>query len=182
MASINVPSVETDRLRLRPLREDDIPDWERLIFADPDVTRYLPGPDITPRERAERLYRAFTGHWERNGYGIWAMTDRETGDFIGQCGLNRIPDLGETEVDYALGRHAWGRGLATEAASAVVRYAFETAGLPRLIGFVIPENVASRRVLERIGFRFETEMHYWGVDLVRYGLQRDEFVDPGTTA
>jgi ribosomal-protein-alanine N-acetyltransferase len=71
--------------------------------------------------------------------------------------------------------HAWGRGLATEAAQAAVQFAFETAGLTRLIGFVIPENVASRRVLERVGFVYECDMHYWGVDLVRYGLRPEQF-------
>ena len=176
----HVPTIETARLRLRPLVEDDIPDWARLIYADPEVMRYLPGPDVTPQERAERLYRYFTDHWSRHGFGEWAVTDRATGDFLGQAGLNHIADLNETEVDYALAKDAWGQGLATEAAGAVVRYAFEAAGLTRLIGFVIPENVASRRVLERLGFVYECDTHYWGVDLVRYGLSREMFTRRGS--
>lgn len=175
MESGDVPTIETARLRLRPLVEDDIPDWARLIYADPDVTRYLPGPDMTPLERTERLYRYFTGQWPRHGFGEWAVTDRATGNFIGQAGLNHIADLDETELDYALAKDAWGRGLATEAAGAVVRYAFETAGLVRLIGFVIPENIASRRVLERIGFVYECDTHYWCVDLARYGLSLEQY-------
>ena len=162
-------------MRLRPLDKDDIPDWAQLIYADPDVARYLPGPDVTPLERTERLYRHFAGQWPRYGVGEWAVTDRETGELLGQAGLNHIAGLKETELDYALAKHAWGRGLATEAASAVVRFAFETAGLARLIGFVVPENVASRRVLERVGFGYERDMHYWGVDLVRYGLSPEQF-------
>lgn len=173
MASGDIPVIETERLRLRPLNEDDIPEWERLIYADPEVTRYLPGADATPLERTQRTYRHFTDHWPRYGYGEWAVTDRDSGVFLGQAGLNRIADLNETELDYALARHAWGRGLATEAAAAAVRFAFETVGLPRLIGFVMPAHVASRRVLERLGFSYECEMQYWGVDLVRYGLAPD---------
>lgn len=166
----SAPTIETERLRLRELRASDLPDWAQLIYADPEVTRYLPGPDVTPLERAERLFRHFTEQWPLHGVGGWAITDRETGAFLGQCGLNQIPDLGETEIDYALARQSWGRGLATEAAGAVVNYAFSTAQLARLIGFVIPENTASRRVLERLGFTYECAMRYWGVDLVRYGL------------
>ncbi|HYI16572.1 MAG TPA: GNAT family N-acetyltransferase [Thermomicrobiales bacterium] len=174
MTSSDVPTIETARLRLRPLHEDDIPGWARVIYADPDVVRYLPGPNVTSLERTERLYRHFTDLWPRHGFGGWAVTDRDSGDFLGQAGLNHIADLKETEIDYALAKHAWGRGLATEAASAVARFAFESAGLTRLIGFVIPENVASRRVLERIGFAYECDMHYWGVDLARYGMSPEQ--------
>jgi ribosomal-protein-alanine N-acetyltransferase len=172
MTPVEAPTIETARLRLRPLTESDVPEWSRLLYADPEVTRYLPGPDVTPLERTERLFQHFTAHWQHLGYGEWAVTDRETGAFLGQCGLNHIDDLNETELDYALARSAWGRGLATEAARAAVNYAFETAGLTRLIGFVIPEHIASRRVLERLGFAYECDTHYWGVDLVRYGLNR----------
>jgi ribosomal-protein-alanine N-acetyltransferase len=175
MTHDDIPTIETKRLRLRPLLEDDIPTWAKLVYADPEVTRYLPGSDVTPVERTERLYRYFTDHWPRHGFGEWAVIDRETGEFLGQAGLNHIADLNETELDYALAKHGWGRGLATEAATAAVRYAFDIAGLERLIGFVIPENVASRRVLERIGFVYECDTHYWGVDLVRYGLRPEQF-------
>lgn len=169
MPSTEAPAIETARLRLRPFEETDVPEWARLVYADPDVTRYLPGPDATPLERTQRMFKHFTDHWPQHGYGEWAVTDIETGAFLGQCGLNHIADIQETELDYALAKHAWGRGLATEAANAAVRLAFETAGLTRLIGFVIPEHIASRRVLERLGFTYECDMHYWGVDLVRYG-------------
>ncbi|MGH9173656.1 MAG: GNAT family N-acetyltransferase [Vicinamibacterales bacterium] len=180
MTVSEAPLIETARLRLRPLAETDIADWARLLYADPDVTRYLPGPDVTPEERAARLYKHFSEHWPRHGYGEWAVTDRSTGVFLGQAGLNHIPDIAETELDYALAKHAWGRGLATEAARAAVRYAFEAAGLTRLIGFVIPEHVASRRVLERLGFVFEESTHFWGVDLVRYGLTPEQFAAAAT--
>jgi ribosomal-protein-alanine N-acetyltransferase len=139
------------------------------------VTRYLPASKVTPVERSRRVYEMFTGHWPRHGYGIWAVTEKATGVFLGQAGLNHIDEIAETELDYALARDSWGRGLASEAAEAAVRFAFERAGLARLIGFVVPENVASRRVLEKLGFAFETETHYWGLDLVRYGLTPEQF-------
>lgn len=180
MTTTPVPTIETSRLRLRPLAEDDIADWSRLIYADPEVTRYLPGPDVTPLARTERLFKHFTDHWPAHGYGEWAVTDRETGAFLGQCGLNHIDEIDETELDYSLAKYAWGRGIATEAAGAAVRFAFETAGLTRLIGFVVPEHVASRRVLERLGFVYECDTHFWGVDLVRYGLSPEQFREAGT--
>jgi RimJ/RimL family protein N-acetyltransferase len=182
MGIAQIPTIETAQLRLRPLSKADVPKWAQLIYADPDVTRYLPGPDATPLERTERLYQQFSNHWQNHGYGEWAVTDRETGAFLGQCGLNHIADISETELDYALAKHAWGRGLATEAANAAVQFAFETVGLRRLIGFVIPEHIASRRVLERLGFAYECDMPYWGVDLVRYGLDSAQFGGRSTQA
>ena len=175
MSTTDVPTIETARLRLRPFADADVSEWTRLIYADADVTRFLPGTNATPHERTQRMYHHFTEHWRRHGYGEWAVTDLESGAFLGQCGLNHIDDINETEVDYALAKHAWGRGLASEAASAAVQYGFETAGLTRLIGFVMPDHVASRRVLERLGFVYECDTHFWGVDLVRYGLTPEQF-------
>jgi ribosomal-protein-alanine N-acetyltransferase len=170
-----IPTVETARLLLRPLSTSDLGDYTPLIFADAEVMRYLPQRDLAPRERAERTIVFFSNHWSQHGYGVWAVTDKHTGQFIGHCGLNFVPDAGEVEVLYALRKDRWGKGLATEAAWASARFGFEVANLERLIALATPENIASRRVMEHLGFKYEKGVHYFGLVLVYYVLQCDQF-------
>jgi ribosomal-protein-alanine N-acetyltransferase len=139
------------------------------------VLRYLPKRDLPPRERAERTITFFNEHWSQRGYGVWAITDKFTGQFIGHCGLNYLAEADEVEVLYALGKVYWGHGIATEAARASVRFAFETVNLARLIALAVPENIASRRVLEHLGFVSEKATHHFGLDLVQYALHREHF-------
>jgi ribosomal-protein-alanine N-acetyltransferase len=170
-----VSRVETERLLLRPLTGTDLEDYTQFIFADAEVMRYLPKRELTPRERAERTIAFFRDHWAQRGYGAWAVTDKLTGHFIGHCGLNYLAEADEVEVLYALSKAYWRQGLATEAARASTRFGFEKVNLARLIALAVPENIASRRVLERLGFSYEKEVHYFGLDLVRYALPRDQF-------
>jgi RimJ/RimL family protein N-acetyltransferase len=95
-------------------------------------------------------------HWTERGYGWWAVELKKSGELIGWCGLNHLPDTDEIEVLYLIGEDHWGKGLATEAAFSTVEYAFEVAGLETLVGIVHPENIASRRVLEKIGMPRQT--------------------------
>ncbi len=180
MLPVTIPTVETTRLLLRPLASTDLDDYTRLIFADAEVMRFLPKRDLAPRERAERTITVFNDHWLQRGCGVWAVTDKVTGDLIGHCGLNFVPEAGEVEVLYALRKDRWGDGIATEAARASVRYGFEYAGLARLIALAVPENVASRRVMEHLGFAYEKDAHYFGLDLVYCVLPRERFRPDGS--
>lgn len=171
----NIPSIETARLLLRPLTPSDLDDYTRLIFADAEVMRYLPKRDLAPRERAARTLMVFAEHWSQHGLGAWAVTDKVTGEFMGHCGLGPVPEAGEIEVLYSLGRIYWGQGIATEAARASVRFGFEHANLARLVAFAVPDNIGSRRVMEHLDFVYEKEAHYFGLDLVQYALAREHF-------
>jgi ribosomal-protein-alanine N-acetyltransferase len=170
-----IPTVETPRLVLRPFAEEDLDDYTRLIFADAEVMRYLPKRDLAPRARAERTLAIFAEHWSLYGFGVWAVTDKVSGNFIGHCGLGHVPEAGEVEVLYSLGKSYWGRGLATEAVRASVRFGFETAQLTHLIALAVPENIGSRRVMEHLGFVYEKDAHYFGLDLAYYTLLREHF-------
>lgn len=172
---VAIPCVETARLALRAFTEADVDDYAQHIFADAEVMRYVPKRDLAPRERAERTVAFFNDHWLQHGYGVWAVTDKQTGQFIGHCGLGDVPEAGEVEVMYALRQAQWGQGFATEAARASVRFGFETANLARLVAFVVPANIASRRVMEHLGFVYEKDVHYFGLDLVQYALRREHF-------
>ena len=174
-ASGGIPRLETARLLSRPLVAADLDDYTRHIFADAEVMRYLPKRALAPRERAERSIAFFNDHWLQHDYGVWAVTDKITGEFIGHCGLNFVTEAGEVEVLYALRRDRWGQGIATEAARASARFGFETVNLARLVAFAVPENIASRRVMEHLGFTYERDAHYFGLDLVYYVMLRERF-------
>lgn len=164
--------IETPRLRLRPVVADDAPLLASLLYDDAEVTRYLPASPLSAAEQAERFARYFSAHWAQHGYGEWIIEDRRNGEPLGQCGLNHIDASSETEIDYALARHAWGRGLATEAAQAAVAHADNALHLPEVVGFVLPGNAASERILERLGFVPQGEREQWGVNLHWFRRQR----------
>jgi ribosomal-protein-alanine N-acetyltransferase len=167
--------LQTSRLTLRPFTEDDAA-AHAALYADPGVTRYLPGGPFAPDAVAARSARSrarFTEHWAEHGWGVWAVVERTTGELIGHCGLNHMPESTDIEVLYALARATWGRGLATEAAEAALAHGFGPVGLPRIIAVTKPENVASRRVMERLGMAYEGERDAFGMHLACYALSRD---------
>jgi ribosomal-protein-alanine N-acetyltransferase len=140
--------LETERLILRPYREDDLDDLATLL-ADPDVTRFLSYSRPRSREEtAEKLHNILQ-HWRRHGFGIFVLLDRADGRFAGHCGV------ADAELAYCLVKRSWGRGLATEAVRAVLRHAFERVGLPRVVGVAMAENVASQRVMAKSGMTLQ---------------------------
>jgi ribosomal-protein-alanine N-acetyltransferase len=169
--------IETPRLTLRPFTLADAPDHARL-YADPEVTRFLGGGPFDPAvipERSRRTVERFARHWVERGWGVWAVRLRETGRFIGQCGLQPLPGTGDVELLYALARDQWGRGLATEAGAAALRHGFAALGLPRIVAVTRPEHLASRAVMEKLGMRYEGPREVYGVQAVCYALSRETF-------
>lgn len=169
--------IETERLILRPPTNADLDDWASRVFADPEVIRYMPKRDMTPYARAERALMVSNENWTAHGYGGWIIRDKVDGQLVGSCDLDR-EELGEVELGYCLAKAYWGKGIATETAQAIVRFAFETLKLERLVAVVVPENIASWRLLENIGFKYEKKAHYYGWDVEYYGIRRDQFQYP----
>ncbi len=127
--------------------------------------------------RCKKCKRPFPGlneHWEKYGYGVWAVELAGSGELIGRCGLFYIPETDETEVDYLLAKAHWGKGFASEAASEALRFAFENAQKTAIVGIVHPENLASQHVLEKIGMRFTRADNYFGMDCLRYEIVRSK--------
>jgi RimJ/RimL family protein N-acetyltransferase len=140
-------SLETKRLRLRPVTAEDIDDLVAL-HDDPLVARYLGARD---RGWYERRVEASTEEWERRGHGFTAIEDAAGGRFLGRTGLKYWPQLGETELGWVLRPEARGEGFATEAAGAVLRWGFERFEPPYFTAMIRPGNVASIAVAERLG-------------------------------
>jgi ribosomal-protein-alanine N-acetyltransferase len=158
----------TERLELRPLGEGDL-DELAPILADPEVVRFLPVPPRN-REQTARIIAHFAAHQERHGFSAWAVRERAGGALAGWCGLAELDATGEVELLYCLGRHAWGRGLAGEAALACVEQARGALGLPRLLAVVDPANLASRRVLEKCGLAQRRRRRHFGMELEEWRL------------
>jgi len=175
MTLISIPKIETERLILRQATTEDLHEWADQVFGVPDVVRYMPKRDMTPLQRAERALNNYNRLWEEHGIGGWIITDKQDGKFIGSMEIEYLEDTDEYELGYCLGKDHWGRGIATEASRAVVRFGFESKKLERIIAVVIPENTASWRVLEHIGLVFEKKAVYYDLDVVYYAITRAQF-------
>lgn len=169
-----MPEIETARLRLRIFTPDDLDDL-MLIFGDPDVMKYLgiEAGTTSTREEVEVTLKKMIEFWANHGYGRWALINKEDGCMIGLCGLRLLE--GAPELVYAIAKAYWGRGLATEAARASLRYAFEELQLERIVAVTRHANTASIGVMRKIGMSYENEVNHYGVDGVCYVANRDEF-------
>lgn len=150
--------IVTTRLRLRPLRRDDL-DALAEVYLHPQVERWI---GSHTREDVEREITLQLEHQTSLGWSFWAVEERETDRMIGDCGLQPLEHHGpEVELGYDLHPDAWGRGLATEAARAVMEQAFGPLQVDRVIAVVKPDHVASQRVLEKAGLhRAGTRLAY----------------------
>lgn len=153
--------LETERLLLRHLEPADLDDLYAL-YRDPEVRRYFPEGTLTRAETWEELEWFLNGHPRHPELGLWATIHKETGQFIGRCGLLpwTIDGQFEVEVAYMIAKAYWGQGLGTEAARGIRDYAFSTLNRSRLICLIDRDNQASIRVATNIGMVFEKE----GVD------------------
>jgi len=148
--------LETSRLVLRHLVIDDLDDLFAL-YSDPEIRRYFPEGVLTREETQEELEWHMNGHPKYPELGLWATIHKEMGRFIGRCGLLpwEIDSRMEVEIAYLLDKAYWHQGLATEAATALLRYGFEKLNQTRLICLIDPENIASQKVAQRIGMTLE---------------------------
>jgi len=169
-----IPSMRTSLLKLRLL---EFADAEVLhnIYQTEGVLRYFPTTTPPPLERVERFIDNQKEHWDKYGYGNWGILPDGEKQIAGWAGLQFLPDLDETEVGYLLDKPFWGRGFATEAAGASLGFGFEQCNLEHIIALVHPENLASRRVIEKCGMTYVDTIHLWGIDLMRHRLEADEW-------
>ena len=151
--------LETSRLILRHQVPEDL-DSLYALYCDPEVRKYIPDAPRNYEETREELEWHRYGHPKRPELGLWATIHKETGKYIGRCGLLpwTIDQREEVEVAYLLAQAYWGQGLGTEAAQGIVRYGFEVLHLSRLICMIYPENLASVKVARNIGMTLEKEM------------------------
>jgi RimJ/RimL family protein N-acetyltransferase len=151
----DLPELETERLRLRQWRDDDL-DAYAVLCADPEVMRWLGGP--MTRDAAADQINTFRKHWDDEGFGLWCATtsDDECIGFIGLAIPHFLPEvLPAVEIGWRLARSQWGQGFATEGARATMDFAFGTLALDRLVSITRPENRSSWNVMQKLGMTLE---------------------------
>ena len=159
---------ETERLVMRELAAGDAQAFYTLN-SHPEVMRLTHDTPLRSAEEAEQAIARYPD-FDEIGYGRWGCVLKESGALIGFCGLKYLRDLDVTDVGYRFLPEHWGQGLATEACGACIAFGFDVIGLERIVAFVLPENAASIRVLEKVGFEREGEQHYDGVQAIRYAI------------
>ena len=147
---------ETPRLILGQFTEDDA----SLILelnSDPEIVKYVHEPVLTSEEEAKKIIVDIILPQYKNNLGRWATYTKSNNEFIGWCGLKYRPELDEIDLGYRLKKNAWGKGYATEAAKHTLDHGFNNLDLNLITGRAHIENIASIKVLEKIGMQFISE-------------------------
>ncbi|MFD8295756.1 GNAT family N-acetyltransferase [Streptomyces bauhiniae] len=149
-------TLETPRLILRRWREEDVAPMA-AVNADPEVMRWIRDGSIRDEEQTRRNIQTWESEWESQGFGLFAVEVRSTGELAGFTGLS-VPDflpevLPAVEIGWRLGRSHWGQGLATEAAAAALRFGLEDRALERIVSIAQVGNDASERIMAKLGMR-----------------------------
>jgi len=142
------PSLETDRLLLRPPAAEDLDGWSEMM-ADEQAARFIGG--VQPREVAWRGLASMAGSWALMGFGMFSVIEKASGKWIGRLGPWQPEGWPGTEVGWGLMRSAWGKGYATEGATAAIDWAFDNLGWDEVIHCIDQDNLGSIRVAERLG-------------------------------
>jgi RimJ/RimL family protein N-acetyltransferase len=173
---ISIPTLTTERLRLRSFRKSDLDDYAALQ-ADPEILRYLgAGAEPWDRGRSSRHMAFLLGHWQVWEAGTWAVEHKESGTFLGMVGFSSPEGWPGFELAWTLVQRAWGHGYATEGARAAMDYAFAVWKRDHIISLIAPANQASIRVAERLGERLEGRITHLGREMLRYGLDRATYL------
>ena len=170
--AVDIPILETARLRLRAHRLEDLPECARM-WSDPKVVQHIRATPFIAEETWSRLLR-YIGHWTLLGFGYWVIELRETGAFRGEVGFadyhrDITPSLeGIPEIGWVLASDSHGKGFATEAISAVTAWGDSHFAIKRTACIIAPENAASIRVAEKCGYREFRRTTYHGNPTVMY--------------
>ena len=171
---LEIPTLETERLTLRPFRENDLTRFFELL-QDPDVVRFVGDRRSPTLQETWRAIAGGIGHWALRGYGQWAIEERISGRIIGRTGIINPAEWPGPEVGYLLGRTWCGRGFATEAAGAAMDWGFEQIGFPDLLSLIDPDNHPSIAVATRLGESLRGEVDLLGHRVLIYGISRAEW-------
>ncbi len=148
--------IETERLILRPFREEDFEDV-KSVWGDKETMSFYPQPYSD--DRIVEIISKQINQYSKHGYGLFAVLNRTTGSFIGDCGITiqNIDGSEEYEIGYRIKKELWGFGYAAEAALAVKEYGFGTLKLKKLCSYMESSHRQSRRVAEKVGMKREKE-------------------------
>lgn len=164
--------IETPRLWLRQFTPDDLNELYSL-YINPDLMTYI-GKGIRTKNETQTALSSIIKHYE-HGFGMWAVIYKDDDKLIGRCGLCFLDNTPEVELGYLLNKSYWRRGLATEASHASLKYGFEVVRLEKIVAIAKPENIASRRVMEKVGMKYEKDAYFYNNDVVYYSISQDVY-------
>jgi len=169
--------LETERLILDTWQASD---WTELrpMATDVEVMRYITGGVPWTDDQIQAFVDRQVKTYSERNFCRWKVLRKPEGEMIGFCGVGFWRDAPDPEIGWWLARQWWGQGLATEAARAALKHAFEHVGLDRIISIARPENTASTQIMEKIGLTRDCEFENDGLRLVRYAVDRAKW--PGT--
>lgn len=143
------------------------------LRSDAEMMRYIREPQN--RQETINWIKLISSHWDDAGIGFCAVIEKSLDQIIGWCGLWRLKETGETEVGYAIAKDFQGKGYASEAAEVFLVYGFNVLNLEKIVAVARPENVASRRVMEKLGMKYDYTGEFYGRQLVHYSINRKGF-------
>ena len=168
-------ALETERLALRMFGPGDLGAYAEMC-SDAEVMRYINDGRTLTRDESWRDMAVILGHWQLQGYGLWAAEERATQNLIGRIGHWNPEGWPGFELGWMLGRRYWGCGFATEGARAALQHAFAVLSVPHVISLIHPENARSIRVAEKLGERLEGTTEIANIKLLVYGIDKSEYV------
>jgi RimJ/RimL family protein N-acetyltransferase len=172
LSDVTSPTVlETERLNLRRYELEDLDALEEIL-GDPETMRFYPHP--YERDDCRAWIQNNLGRYESDGFGLFVIEDKASGEFLGNCGPAKrvVEGVEDVELGWHVKRSRWRQGIATEAALACRDHAFDELGLERLISIILPVNIPSQGVAKKIGMTVEREALYKGFPSLIYSMTR----------
>ena len=165
-------NLTTERLALTRIRADELPDY-LAFYRNEQTTATLGG--VRAEEWVRQWLDRQLDHWDQHGFGLWTMRARASGAFMGRGGLRHalIEGQDEIELGYGLLPEYWGQGLAVEMSREALRSGFELLGLESIVSFTLPTNRKSRRVMEKLGLKYERDVIWADLPQVLYRISNE---------
>jgi ribosomal-protein-alanine N-acetyltransferase len=161
--------VETKRLILRKFMLSDVKDYHQIL-KNRSVYEWLGKGAEKTEEQVKKIIKYDLDHWENHQLGTWAVILKETNELIGHCGFGMIKAHNQYELLYAFSPEFWGKGYATEAGKASLKWLKNHTSIKSIIALSYPNNQRSIHVIEKLGFTYQKKTHLFGVDLYMYQL------------
>lgn len=164
--------IETKRLQIRPFIPEDLEAFHSIL-GDPKVMEHIPGGPSTSIEKTKQTLGKIIALQESFGFSQWAIILKGENKIVGDCGLIPVEGKGpDIEVTYDVASDYWGKGIATEAAGAVIDYGFSRLELNKIIGITYPWHKTSIRVLEKCGMIYFKKSNLYGHEMVVYEISK----------
>jgi len=162
-----IQPIETQRLLLRRLEANDFAAFHEIL-GDPRVGKWLGRSSGFTLADSKNLWDNIDLSWEEEGFGPWGVILKAEEKLVGYCGLHFSDEYSEIELRYALHAEYWNQGYTFEAAQKALELGFDVFQFPTIISYTLPENIASRRIMEKLGMKQEKEFEHKGLKHVWY--------------